>query len=285
MVRPKCRLMFGSPFRLVAPVLAVLVGLVAGCSADQGQALDVAVAATVEALQAEVPTAIPPTASPAEPTVIPATTVPPPPTATAAPSATATPEPIIFPPCTYLGPDDFGNMQVDLVFTNEFATPTGITVTVSIGDQVARITIDTALPGEMMHIDADTLEDEPASWRSYDDITCEILEIAESSPGTAPDLPDPDNNSCNFAEVDAFGDIQVELDIQNPFAETEENVDLLIEYAIYADSVRFGDSRQGVEFYGAEERRWLQDDSLTSLPSWAATGAAITCQILSMERS
>ena len=280
--------MFESPLRLVAPVLAVSVGLVAGCSADQGQAFDVAVAATVEALQAEVPTAIPPTASPAEPTVIPATTVPPPPTATVASTATAeptaTPEPIIFPPCTYLGPDDFGDMHVDLVFTNEFATPTGITVTVSIGDQVARITIDTALPGEMMHIDADTLEDEPASWRSYDDITCEILEIAESSPGAAPDLPDPDNNSCNFAEVDGFGDIQVELDIQNPFAETEENVDLLIEYALYADSVRFGDSRRGVEFYGAEERQWLQDDSLTSLPSWAATGAAITCQILSMER-
>jgi hypothetical protein len=47
--------MFGSPLRLVAPVLAALVGLVAGCSADQGEAFDVAVAATVEALQAEAP--------------------------------------------------------------------------------------------------------------------------------------------------------------------------------------------------------------------------------------
>jgi hypothetical protein len=54
----------GSAFRLVAPVLAVLVGLVAGCSADQGEAFDVAVAATVEALQAEVPTAEPTVVAP-----------------------------------------------------------------------------------------------------------------------------------------------------------------------------------------------------------------------------
>jgi parallel beta-helix repeat protein len=64
----KCRLMFGSPFRLVAVVLAVLVGLVAGCSADQGEAFDVAVAATVEAVQAEVPTVGP---AVVEPTVVP----------------------------------------------------------------------------------------------------------------------------------------------------------------------------------------------------------------------
>jgi hypothetical protein len=64
----KRRSVFGSPFRLVAVVLAVLVGLVAGCSADQGEAFDVAVAATVEAVQAEVPTVGP---AVVEPTVVP----------------------------------------------------------------------------------------------------------------------------------------------------------------------------------------------------------------------
>ena len=64
----KRRSVFGSPFRLVAVVLAVLVGLVAGCSADQGEAFDVAVAATVEAVQAEVPTVEP---AVVEPTVVP----------------------------------------------------------------------------------------------------------------------------------------------------------------------------------------------------------------------
>jgi parallel beta-helix repeat protein len=64
----KRRLMFRSPFRLVAVVLAVLVGLVAGCSVDQGEAFDVAVAATVEALRAEVPTVEP---AVVEPTVVP----------------------------------------------------------------------------------------------------------------------------------------------------------------------------------------------------------------------
>jgi hypothetical protein len=72
--------MFGSPLRLVAPVLAVLVGLVAGCSADQGEAFDVAVAATVEALRAEVPTV--------EPTVV-------------EPTAMPTPEPVPTVPVTY----------------------------------------------------------------------------------------------------------------------------------------------------------------------------------------
>ena len=72
--------MFGSPLRLVAPVLAVLVGLVAGCSADQGEAFDVAVAATAEALQAEAPTV--------EPTVV---------------EPTATPEPVPTVPVTYDG--------------------------------------------------------------------------------------------------------------------------------------------------------------------------------------
>ena len=60
--------MFRSPFRLLAVVLAVSVGLVAACSADQGQAFDVAVPATAEALQAEAPTVEPtvvePTATP-----------------------------------------------------------------------------------------------------------------------------------------------------------------------------------------------------------------------------
>jgi len=64
----KCRLMFGSPFRLVAVVLTVLVGLVAGCSVDESEAFDVAVAATVEAVQAEVPTVGP---AVVEPTVVP----------------------------------------------------------------------------------------------------------------------------------------------------------------------------------------------------------------------
>ena len=58
-LRSKRWSVFGSPLRLVVLVLAVLVGLVAGCSADQGEAFDVAVAATAEALQAEVPTVEP----------------------------------------------------------------------------------------------------------------------------------------------------------------------------------------------------------------------------------
>ena len=71
-----------SRLRLVVSVLAVLVGLVAGCSADQGQAFDVAVAATAEALQAEAPTV--------EPTVV-------------EPTATPTPEPVPTVPVTYDG--------------------------------------------------------------------------------------------------------------------------------------------------------------------------------------
>ena len=67
-LRSKCGSVLVSPLRLVASVLAVLVGLVAGCSADQGEAFDVAVAATAEALQAEAPTVEPtvvePTATP-----------------------------------------------------------------------------------------------------------------------------------------------------------------------------------------------------------------------------
>ena len=58
----KHRLMFGSPFRLVAVVLAVLVGLVAGCSAGQGEAFDFA--AAVEAVQAEVSTVEPAVVAP-----------------------------------------------------------------------------------------------------------------------------------------------------------------------------------------------------------------------------
>ena len=72
--------MLVSPLRLVAPVLAVSVGLVAACSADQGQAFDVAVPATAEALQAEAPTV--------EPTVV---------------EPTATPEPVPTVPVTYDG--------------------------------------------------------------------------------------------------------------------------------------------------------------------------------------
>ena len=78
----KRRSVLVSRLRLVVSVLAVLVGLVAGCSADQGQAFDVAVAATAEALQAEAPTV--------EPTVV-------------EPTATPTPEPVPTVPVTYDG--------------------------------------------------------------------------------------------------------------------------------------------------------------------------------------
>ncbi len=99
----KRRSMF-RPLRLVAPVLAVLVGLVAGCSADQGQAFDVAVAATAEALQAEVLTVEPADAAPVASTPEPAptlvttpTVVPTPrpvPTLVATPTAVPTPRPV-----------------------------------------------------------------------------------------------------------------------------------------------------------------------------------------------
>ena len=81
-LRSKRRSVFGSPLRLVVLVLAVLVGLVAGCSADQGEAFDVAVAATAEALQAEAPTV--------EPTVV-------------EPTAAPTPEPVPTVPAIYDG--------------------------------------------------------------------------------------------------------------------------------------------------------------------------------------
>ncbi len=197
------------------------------------------------------------------------------------------PEPAVFAPCTYLGPDDFGDMHVDLSFTNEFSAPSDIRITYGIldSDGIRFHTddklIEVALPGERMHINVDTLDEEPASVSGDDGITCEILEIAESNFGSPPELPDPDDNSCRFVEVDSFGDIQVEIEVQNPFDET---ADLFIEYALYADMVRFDDGFAAIDFVGAGERLREQDDSLTGLPDWASAGANVTCQILAISQ-
>jgi hypothetical protein len=186
------------------------------------------------------------------------------------------------PTCSYLGTDDFDDMQVELTLTNSLGAVPSLDVTFALagGDGVRFFTgnefVQYPVADERFRLTADTVTELPVGVDEAT-ISCEVLAIEEGF-GNVLELPGP-ADVCEFVEIDSFGDIQIELGFTSPFTTTE---DVYVYYALRGPGgVRFADSLTTVDLVGGAEAVRLDEDTVTESPSWV--GDDVTCDILGFE--
>lgn len=188
-----------------------------------------------------------------------------PPATTGAPDAAPTE-----PACSYVGVDEYDDMQVELQFTNPLGDVPSVRVTYALldGDGVRFITseafIDLAAANERFRMEVDTVEPLPARI-DESSITCRVLGIEEGFDIGGIQAPTR-QDKCDFVGVDDYGDIQIELTAVSPFDETT-NIQLY--YALRgAGQVRFYTSSDYVDLVAAGERVRTNTDTVEPLPDW-----------------
>ena len=177
-------------------------------------------------------------------------------------------------------------MQVEVAFTNPLGDVPSAEVTYALQD-AAGVRFYTgseyasfAATGERFRVESDTLEELPASVDAAG-LTCEVLAVEEGYGDESPAVPSA-SDTCQFVEVDSYGDVQIELSVINPFPQTEN---LSVSYALRGpEGVRFDESSTSVDLVAAGEAVRVSEDTLTSAPDWVP-GDSITCSVLAVESS
>lgn len=187
--------------------------------------------------------------------------------------------------CRFDFVDDFGDIQIELIFTNSLQSQDDAWVSYEVYDGNGALLVESAIffeelaPGERVRVAEDTLADEPTDRGASAGITCKLVGIEATPFGLDKVAPSPADN-CVFREVDSFGDVQIQINVVNPFTET---VALAVDYVLRgADGVRFGDSVTFTEPVGPGEQSTTEEDTFTDLPDWV-TESTFTCAILSIE--
>ena len=187
--------------------------------------------------------------------------------------------------CSYAGVDSFGDMQIEIAFISPLPEQSDATVDYEViaraGAVLASSThfIEELQPGEAVRVVVDTVTDAPTGSDGASGITCRILEIEPLSFGFNAFEPQP-GDSCTFAEVDSFGDIQVQIDVVSPLDDTAE---LAIDYALRGpDGVRFADDVTFTDSVGAGQLWSGAADTLTEFPDWV-NESTFSCEILSIQ--
>ena len=286
-----------APFRVLGLLLVAVVAS-ASCSATETVTVsDGVIASATVSARASVPTPAPPEATPAPPDEV----------ATSEPVETdtrdddtpaGTSEPVEAdttgktgnggatgdPACTYAGVDSFGDMQIEVVFTHPLDEQGDATVEYEVLDGSGDVLIssfdriDELKPGEMVRMMIDTVTDEPPGADAAN-ITCTIGEIEASSFGFETFAPQP-GDTCEFVEVDSFGDIQVQIDVVSPL---DGEGELAVNFALRGPGgVRFEDDVTFIDSVGAGQQSSTEVDTFTEFPAWVSE-ATFTCDILSIE--
>ncbi|CAN5472541.1 hypothetical protein BH24ACT7_BH24ACT7_23060 [soil metagenome] len=113
-------------------------------------------------------------------------------------------------------------------------------------------------------------------------MTCEVLAIDEGFSFADSAIEPSASDTCQYVELDSFGDIQIELSVTNPGPQTET---LRIYYALRGpEGVRFAESSGSVDLVAAGEAVRLSEDTVTSPPEWVPADS-ITCNVLGIEAS
>jgi len=187
--------------------------------------------------------------------------------------------------CSYAGVDSFGDMQIEIAFISPLPEQSDATVDYEViargGAVLASSThfIEELQSGEAVRVTVDTVTDAPTGSDGASGITCRILEIEPLLFGFNAFEPQP-GDSCTFAEVDSFGDIQVQIDVVSPLDDTAE---LAIDYALRGpDGVRFADDVTFTDSVGAGQLWSGAADTLTEFPDWV-NESTFSCEILSIQ--
>jgi len=178
--------------------------------------------------------------------------------------------------CRFDFVDDFGDIQIELIFTNSLPDQDDARANYEVYDGNGGLLVESSIffeelaPGERVRVLEDTLTDEPADRRASAGITCRLVGIEAAPFGLNKVDPSPADN-CVFREVDSFGDL--------PFTET---VELAVDYVLRGpDDVRFGDNVTFTEAVAPGAQSSTEEDTFTDLPDWV-TESAFSCAILSI---
>lgn len=221
---------------------------------------------------APVTTDAPDTTEPSDTTVTPTTD---------APATTTPPTDPGEATCRSLGVDTFGDVQVELTFTNPLGDVDDLQVAyaladrngVRFGDSTAYV--ERAAANERFRISDDSLEDLPPDV-DEDEVTCTILVIEEGF-GFGDTEPPGADAACEFIEIDSFDDIQIRVSATSPFGET---VDIEIIAALRGpDGVRFGTTSAFANRVAPGESVRISHDTITELPDWVNEDE-FTCEVI-----
>jgi len=204
------------------------------------------------------------------------------------PSASSDPPSEVPPPsepmCEYLGVDDFGDMQLDVSFSNMLGEVGALEVTYAVIGEGVRVAagsdfVEYPAADERFRIHVDTLTEPPAG---ADDtqFTCEIRSVGEIDPFS--DLTRAaEPTTCEYVETDEFGDIQLDITTTSPFDTT---ADLEIMYALRSsDGTRFSQATTFSDVVEPGETIQFAEDTLTGEPEWLDDGV-ILCDVLGIEQ-
>ena len=190
------------------------------------------------------------------------------------------------PRCGYRGVDDFGDMQVEVEFSNALGSVPAVELSFALVDGAGTRfytgsgSFDLPQPAEVIRAEVDTITELPDDVDGAD-VACEVLEIGEGF-GFDDVLPPPDSSACEVEGIDDFGDIQITLATTSPFESTEN---LRIHYALRGDGgARFADSSTSVELVAPGESVRVAEDTVTEPADWVTPGE-VSCEILGVRAS
>lgn len=202
---------------------------------------------------------------------------------TQSPETTAAP--IAEPRCGYVGVDDFDDMQVEVEFVNPLGSVPAVEVAFALLDgsgtrfHTDAESFDLPRVDERFRFEADTFTGLPPDIDGAA-VTCQILDISEGF-GYDDVRPPSESSSGDVAEIDGFGDIQVDLATTSPFESTET---LEIYYALRGGDARFADSYASVEFVASGESVRVAEDTVTDVPAWTSE-QELSCEVLGVRAS
>ncbi len=195
-------------------------------------------------------------------------------------------EPVAVPDdgCRYVGVDDFGDMQVEMTATSPFDDIADLAIDFALADgdgvrfATAFTSIDDVRPGETVRIPTDTLEPLPGDV-DESQIDCSVLSIEDFGFGTRTS-PAP-SDSCEYLGLDDFDDMQVRIDVVNPFNDT---ADLIVTIGMYdQDGFRFATPVEFIDQAQPGEAIRSDVDTITSTPP-NVNPTGINCEILSFDQ-
>lgn len=191
--------------------------------------------------------------------------------------------------CAYTGTDpDFGDMQVELAFTNPLGQVPGLEVTYALLDGEGGTRFFTGTAGgldlefiqfpaadEQFRLSIDTSEDLPPAIEETT-IGCTVLAIEESLDiGGYQRATDAD--TCEVLGTDSSGNIQVDMSVISPYGETTT---VQTWWALQAPGpVRFETETEVVDLVGAGETFRISPEFGTEKPEWIGDGE-VTCSVV-----
>lgn len=189
--------------------------------------------------------------------------------------------------CAFVGVDaDFGEMQVELSFSNPLGEVDGLELTYGLFSGDVRfftgsaggldlVDIDFPKLGEQFRLAVDTSEDLPLNIKA-EEIICEVLAIEEATQ-IGGYIRAASSDTCEIIRTDEYGKVFVSVKASNPY---EELTDVQVFWAFYDQgSIRFESDTDIVEKLNPGEKFQIDSEYGVEKPQWIADGV-VSCAVI-----